>query len=191
MAERNAATVLVVDDEKEVADGYALRLRGEYHTETAYGGEQALSVLTDTEVDVVLLDRRMPDLSGDDVLAEIRDRGIDCRVVMLTAIDPDFGILDMPFDEYLCKPVDNDDLLAVIDQQLTILAYERLSEYFAVVSKVRVIETKQPAGTLQNHDEYIAATDRADRLREELRVLMDDFEAVAAEFEAIDRDPGG
>jgi DNA-binding response OmpR family regulator len=191
MAEGDSATVLVVDDEKEVADGYALRLRGEYDTETAYGGEAALSVLGDTDVDVVLLDRRMPNLSGDDVLAEIRDRGIGCRVVMLTAIDPDFGILDMPFDDYLCKPVDNDDLLAVIDQQLTILAYERLSEYFAVVSTVRVIETQQPAGTLQNHDEYIAATERADRLRGELRVLMDDFETVAAEFEAIDRDPGG
>jgi DNA-binding response OmpR family regulator len=189
MAERESATVLVVDDEKEVADGYALRLRDGYDTETAYGGREALEVLEEVDVHVVLLDRRMPDVSGDDVLAEIRDRGIDCRVIMLTAIDPDFGILDMPFDDYLCKYVEDHDLQAAIGQQLGILAYERLSEYFEVVSKVRVIETQQPPSTLQDHDAYTAASERADRLRGELQVLMDDFEAIAAEFEAIDRDP--
>jgi CheY-like chemotaxis protein len=64
-------TVLIVDDESEVADVYALRLREEYETRTAYGGEEALDTI-DSDMDVVLLDRRMPDLSGDEVLERIR-----------------------------------------------------------------------------------------------------------------------
>ena len=101
----DTATVLVVDDEEEVADVYALRLRNEYDTRVAYGGEDALETI-DVDVDVVLLDRRMPDIPGDEVLEQIREKGYDCRIIMLTAVDPGLDIVEMPFDEYLCKPVE-------------------------------------------------------------------------------------
>ena len=102
------ATVLVVDDNRAVADTYAAFLDGEYAVRTAYGGEAALEAL-DASVDVMLLDRRMPDRSGDEVLAETNSRALDPRVVMLTAVDPDFDIVDMPFDAYVVKPVDRVD----------------------------------------------------------------------------------
>ena len=41
----------------------------------------------------------MPQLSGDEVLASIRDRGLDYRVAMVTAIPPDFDTLEVPFDD--------------------------------------------------------------------------------------------
>ncbi len=44
-------------------------------------------------------------MSGDEVLDTIAERGIDPAVVMVTAVDPDFDIVEMPFDEYLTKPV--------------------------------------------------------------------------------------
>ncbi len=80
--------VLVVEDEPDLADLYATWLRGEYRVRVAYGGREALEKLDD-EVEVVLLDRRMPDLSGDEALKEIRERGFDCRVAMVTAVEPD------------------------------------------------------------------------------------------------------
>ena len=55
---------LVVDDEKEVADAYALRLKSVCETETAYTGKQALETVAESTVDLVLLDRHMPGLSG-------------------------------------------------------------------------------------------------------------------------------
>lgn len=64
--------LLVVDNERDVADTYALQLE-EYDTRVAYGGEEALAKLDD-DVDAVLLDRRMPDVHGDEVLARIHDR---------------------------------------------------------------------------------------------------------------------
>ena len=76
---------------------------------TAYGGEEALEK-ADEDVDLVFLDRQMPDMSGDDVLERVRERGLDCRVVMVTAVDPDFDIVEMPFDDYLTKPVMRDDV---------------------------------------------------------------------------------
>ena len=113
----DTATVLVVDDEEEVADVYALRLRNEYDTRVAYGGEDALETI-DVDVDVVLLDRRMPDIPGDEVLEQIREKGYDCRIIMLTAVDPGLDIVEMPFDEYLVKPVEKDTLRNCVRRQL-------------------------------------------------------------------------
>jgi len=76
------ATVLVVDDEHHLADLYTDYLADDHEVLTAYGGEEALELLDDpdTDVDVTLLDRRMPDLSGDEVLAAIDDTDEEIRV---------------------------------------------------------------------------------------------------------------
>jgi len=68
--------VLIVDDERDVAGTYALRPRDGYETHVAYVGEEALGKLDDDD-DIVPLDRRMPDIHRDDVLAGMRDRGFD------------------------------------------------------------------------------------------------------------------
>lgn len=106
---------LVVDDEQEVADAYALRLRGYCEVETAYGGDEALSIIDESPVDIVLLDRHMPGMSGDDVLVELDERGFYGRVVMVTAVDPGVEVLEMPFDDYLCKPVDRETVRIAFD----------------------------------------------------------------------------
>jgi DNA-binding response OmpR family regulator len=84
----------------------------------------------------------MPGMSGDDVLSELVERGYYGRVVMITAVDPGIEVLDMPFDDYLCKPVDREDVRAVVDQQRRILAYETLGEYFSVEATRVVFEAE-------------------------------------------------
>ncbi|WP_436907387.1 response regulator [Halosimplex marinum] len=179
--------VLIVDDEAEVADVYALRLRDEYDTETAYGGEEALEAV-DESVDVVLLDRRMPQVSGDEVLSTIRERGLDTRVVMITAVDPDFDIVDMPFDDYLCKPVQKDDLVAAIEQQLTASRYDdRLTEYLEVTSKVALLEAEKTDAELDDSDEVARLRDRAESLRAEMDDALAEFDDFQAAFNEISR----
>jgi DNA-binding response OmpR family regulator len=134
----------VVDDEEEVADAYALRLRGCCSVETVYNGESTLSTVAESDIDVVLLDRHMPGMSGDDVLQELDDRDFEGAVIMMTAIDPGFDVLDMPFDDYLCKPIEREDIRATVNQQCEILAYEFLGEVFSLESTCRVIEVKLP-----------------------------------------------
>lgn len=184
------ATVLVVDDEEEVADVYALRLRSDYETRVAYGGEDALDTI-DIDVDIVLLDRRMPDISGDEVLEQIREKGYDCRVIMLTAVDPGLDIVEMPFDDYLCKPVEKEDLVAAIEQQRQIQRYdEQLSEYFEVTSKLALLESELPPQEREQSEELERLTERADALREDLSDLLDEFDSLDEAFQSIGRHPG-
>jgi len=182
-----ALRVLVVDDEREVADAYALRLRGFCGVETAYSGREALATIDEDVIDVVLLDRHMPGMSGDEVLAELTDRGYDGRVVMVTAVDPDFDVLELPFDDYLCKPVEREDLRAAIDQQRRILAYEVLGAYFSAESKRAVVDAQTSEQRRDDHDGYADVVKRADRLRGRARRLLKD-ETVLDRFEQIGRE---
>ena len=179
---------LVVDDEKEVADAYALRLRGLCEVRTAYAGATVLDVLEDEEIDIVLLDRHMPGMSGDDVLAELDERDYYGRIIMVTAIDPGFDVLDMPFDDYLCKPVEREDVRAAVKQQCTVLGYETLGEYFSIEAKRNVLEAELPESALADRDDYRNLVDRAERLEERARRLLDDPRQLFETFDSVGRE---
>jgi DNA-binding response OmpR family regulator len=181
-------TAVVVDDEKEVADAYALRLRGLCDVETVYDGPSALRAVEGEPVDLVLLDRHMPGMSGDEVLGELNDRGYEARVIMVTAIDPGFDVLGMPFDDYLCKPVDREDIREVIRHQCTVLGYELLGEYFSVESKRQVIAAEIDADQRADHEEYQRMKARAEQLEERARRLIDESPELLEQFDAVDRE---
>ena len=180
--------VLVVDDEEAVADTYALRLESRYETRVAYGGEEALTAV-DKDVDAVLLDRRMPDIHGDDVLAEIRDRGLDCKVIMATAVDPDLNILEMDFDDYLCKPIFQETLLDTLDQHIDRSSggEQELDEFFSIVSKLSVLEDEKTPAELDGSAEYAQLKARANELGSELREDVADFDDIMETYRDINR----
>ena len=123
------STVLVVDDDRQVADLFATWLAERYDVRTAYGGEEAIETFRRERhaIDAVLLDRRMPDLSGDMVLVSIRDAGFDCPVALVTAVDPDFDIVDKGFDDYVRKPVPPERLLGTVETLLDLDSYDALA----------------------------------------------------------------
>lgn len=185
------AVVLVVDDEESVAEVFALWLEDDYDVRVATSGEEALDQL-DPAVDVVLLDRRMPGLSGDQVLTELRDRGITARVAMVTAVDPDFDILSMEFDDYLTKPVDRDELHDTVERLLGLSDYdERSQEHFALAQKLATIEGELPASELQANDEYVALRDRLENIRDELDDIFSGMDEEASDqlFRDLGKDP--
>ncbi|MEY7847624.1 response regulator transcription factor [Natrarchaeobius sp. A-rgal3] len=158
--------VLVVDDEARLADLFATWLETEWAVDTAYDGEEALEKMADS-IEVVLLDRRMPGLSGDDVLEAIRDDGYDCRVVMVTAVDPDFDIIEMGFDDYLVKPVSKDELLEIVDEVSNRSEYESdILEYYALVSKKALLESEKADRVLSTNEEYQQLRERIEDLEE-------------------------
>jgi DNA-binding response OmpR family regulator len=182
-------TILVVDDEESVADSYAIQIRAEYdRIITAYGGAEAIEAVQNNDVDVILLDRRMPTVSGDEALAQIRDEGHKCRVVMVTAVNPDFDILEMPFDDYLQKPIDKDDLIAAIDQQLRAKQFDSdLEQYFAASSKLAVLEADKSASELADNTQYQTLKEETDRLESKLEGQMEEFDDAVDTFSSIDR----
>jgi len=159
---------------------------------TAYGGQEALDQIdeADDDVDAILLDRRMPGLSGDEVLAAVRERGIDCRVAMVTAVEPDFDILKMGFDDYLVKPVTSDTLRETVDGLLRRGEYDTdVQELFSLTSKKAILETEKSATELADNQEYQDLTERIEELRSKADNSLeavtedDDFERLFSEFD--------
>ena len=186
MSRTDPATVLVVDDEPDVADAYAAQLDDEFVVSTAYSGQEALDSL-DASVDIVLLDRRMPGISGDEVLERVRERGLDIRVAMVTAVDPGFDIIEMPFDDYVIKPVSRAELLETIDRLLNVADYEsKMQEYYALSAKQATLRVNKPESELAESEQFQDLEARIDSLRADLDETLAGFDDE--DFEAAFRD---
>lgn len=168
--------VLAVDDEARVVQAFDIWLGDGFETITATGGHEALEQITE-DVDVVLLDRHMPDISGDEVLEQIREQGYDCRVAMVTAVAPEFDIVDMPFDHYISKPIDESELQEIVTRLVEISGYDqRLNDLYRVVQKIATLEDEMTDSRLTHHEEYAALIDKRDRLREQTHELIGEME---------------
>jgi DNA-binding NtrC family response regulator len=110
MTEENPIHVLLVDDEERFrfTTARALGRRG-FHVETAPSGAEAIEEISRGNIDVVVLDVRMPGMDGHRTLREILKRGLDVAVIMLTAFASMDSALEALRDEvfaYLPKPCD-------------------------------------------------------------------------------------
>lgn len=159
-------TVLIVDDEPNVAKAYALGLEDDYDVEIATSGEAAFDAL-DESIDVVLLDRRMPGMDGDEVLEGIRTEGYDCKVAMITAVDPAFDVVDLPFDAYLTKPIEEDALRTTVDSLMELRSLDETSlRAFRIESKLARLEQEMSPGELARSEEYADIQAKLDDLEE-------------------------
>ena len=107
--------ILLVDDEEEFVESLAERLSiRDLGPDIVYNGEQALSFVQVQEPDVMVLDLRMPGISGMEVLSQIRKNHPDIQVIMLTGHgnkDHEDQALRLGAFDYLEKPVDIDELV--------------------------------------------------------------------------------
>lgn len=170
------ASVLVVEDEEDLADLYSDYLRPDYDVRTAYGGEEALEMVS-SDVDVVLLDRRMPVVSGNEVLAAIEERGLHCRIALVTAVNPDFDIIDMRIDDYLVKPVTRQELLDTVDRLLRLTEYnERVQTLSAKRLKRNVLQVEKTTAERETSAEFAQLTADISTLEEEVEALAEEID---------------
>ncbi len=110
--------VLVVDDEPNIADVISIALRyNEYEVVTAGTGHEALSAVSDSRPDLIVLDVMLPDLDGFEVAKRLRDRADETPIVFLTARDTTedkIRGLTLGGDDYVTKPFSVEELLARI-----------------------------------------------------------------------------
>jgi DNA-binding response OmpR family regulator len=108
--------VLVVEDERQLADSIAEGLRRyAMAVDVAYDGEAALERAGVNEYDVLVLDRDLPVVSGDEVCATLVEGGSDARILMLTAataVAQRVAGLGLGADDYLIKPFAFAELVA-------------------------------------------------------------------------------
>ena len=169
-------TVVIVEDEESLADLYAEFLSGQFKTKTVYSGESAFEEIDET-VDLVLLDRRMPGTSGDEVLKSIRERDLDCQVVMVTAAYPDFEIVEVGFDNYVVKPIDRDELIEVVERTLAQGRYEEhLREFYDLAARKSQLEARLNETQLGDSPEYSEVSGQLNRIRDRIDDLLEDIE---------------
>lgn len=113
--------ILVVDDEQSILDmlRYALEDEG-YNVDVAADGDSALTILTENEPDLVLLDIKLPDIDGYRLLELIRERS-EVPVIMLTGIDHPISVqrsVNLGADDYVRKPFRINQLMLRIKNKL-------------------------------------------------------------------------
>lgn len=169
------ATVLIVEDEVGLADLYTQWLDDSYAVITAVSGEEALDQV-DEDTDVVLLDRRMPGMNGGEVLTEFRDQGLDCNVVMVTGVTPDFDIIEMGFNDYLTKPIRREVLQETIERQLKLRECDGpLQEHFSLAVKISALQTNLSEEKLIENDQYAELESRFEEIEDEARTQLDEL----------------
>ena len=118
----DSARILLVEDEPGLQLTLSDRLRREgYEVDSAADGQTGLDKAATGEFDLVLLDVMLPRKNGFDVLRDLRQRGLETPVIMLTArgqvVDTVVG-LKLGADDYLSKPFEMMELLARIEARL-------------------------------------------------------------------------
>lgn len=114
-------TIVVVDDEKEIADIIEMYLANEdFEVKKFYNGEEAIEYINDNGADLALLDVMLPDISGFELLKDIREK-FNFPVIMLTAkadyMDKING-LTLGADDYIPKPFNPLELIARVKAQI-------------------------------------------------------------------------
>ncbi|MBZ2207986.1 EAL domain-containing protein [Massilia sp. R798] len=114
--------ILLVDDEPRLLSSLYELLRGrDYNLVTATCGSEALAHLSKMRFDLVLLDLRLPDVSGHQIMDFINDKGIDADVIVMSGevgIDAAIGALKRGAYDYLRKPYSREELLKTVANAL-------------------------------------------------------------------------
>ncbi|MCD2382541.1 sigma-54-dependent transcriptional regulator, partial [Borreliella americana] len=114
--------ILVADDEKNIREGIATYLEDEgYFVFTASDGEEALETIENENLDVIISDLRMPQISGEKLLKIVKEKNLGIPFIILTA----HGTVDSAVDamregayDFLTKPLDLERLLLIIKRSL-------------------------------------------------------------------------
>jgi DNA-binding NtrC family response regulator len=131
---KTPSRILLVDDEKDFVEMLTLRLQeiGEEVLQ-AYSGQECLGKLKETEIDVVILDIKMPGMDGIETLQEIKKRYPLVEVIMLTGhgtIETAVQGMKLGAYDFLIKPADFDELTSKLNK-----AKERKHDHMERIKK--------------------------------------------------------
>jgi DNA-binding response OmpR family regulator len=127
-------------------------------------------------------------MNGDAVLERIRERELDCWVVMVTAVDPDMEMVTLAFDEYLIKPVSGEQLNAAVERMLKRDQLDgQIQHIVEIGSKLATLEAKLDYEQLQQSKHYTELRAEFSQLREEIELTeREDDPYLEATVENID-----
>ena len=116
---KNKHNILVIDDEQDMLETFRSILKKHHNVTTSNSGAEALNILKNKNIDLCLLDIKMPDMDGIKVLQNIKAFDLNIEVIMVTALkDVKLAVEAMKLGafEYINKPFEVDELLALIER---------------------------------------------------------------------------
>jgi two-component system response regulator AtoC len=120
--------VLVVDDEESVRESFRLVLDEDYDILDAPDGARALEILRASQVDAVLLDIRLPEMDGIEVLERIKALDDSIEVILVTAVKTvrtAVAAMKLGAFDYLTKPFEDEELLSLVRRAVEKRSLER------------------------------------------------------------------
>jgi DNA-binding response OmpR family regulator len=157
-------TILVVDDEPSVRVMLEAALRPQgYRVETAGSGMDARAALAQREYDLLLLDLRLGDLDGIDILREVKERTPATEVILLTAhgsINSAVAALRHGAFDYLLKPAQVNDIRERVERGLE----RRRSAQQRSELLSRISESARALGMLDTNPDQLPSTEQHDRI---------------------------
>ena len=114
--------ILIVDDDKSINAVFKTMLEEQgYSVHTASSGQEALS-LADSSFDLVILDIKLPDITGEEVAKVMKERGMADNIVLMTGypeLEDCIDTLGVGIQEILLKPISPDEILRVAREALS------------------------------------------------------------------------
>ncbi len=149
--------ILVVDDDVAIASGLEEALTAEHFSvQVAHTGEKGFLMARRENIDLVILDLKLPDKSGEDICRELRQLGVQIPILMLTSkrheIDKVKG-LEIGADDYVTKPFSVRELIARVHALLrrkseikTDIDEYSFGDVYVDFTKGEVLRRKKPLG---------------------------------------------
>ena len=141
--------ILVVDDDENIRKTLSAILEGEgYKVDVAQNGNEAIKKTQTTAYNVAMIDIRLPDMEGTELLSKIKDAVPKTRKIMLTGfptLKNAVEAVNKNADAYLMKPVDVEKIIETIQEQLKIQENEKryseqkVSEF--IESRIKELES--------------------------------------------------
>lgn len=139
MAETNKPPILLVDDEPEILFSLRGLLRRDFEIHTAQSGAEAMEVLKQHAIHVIMTDQRMPDMTGVQLLHRVAGEHPQAIRIVFTGYADIKAVIDAVNEghiyRYITKPWDPDELLSVLRQACA--AYDRLVEHQRLLRDLR------------------------------------------------------
>lgn len=120
--EKEKKTILIIDDDKSTLRVYARILQKEgYKTDTAETGQEAVEKINNQSYDLALVDMKLPDMNGTDLLPRLHAAYPNMIKIVITGfptVEDGTKSLDRGAEAYLVKPVRTEELLNIIKEKL-------------------------------------------------------------------------
>ncbi|MBI5193703.1 MAG: sigma-54-dependent Fis family transcriptional regulator [Nitrospirae bacterium] len=124
--------VLIVDDDQSIRDLLGTILKEKYTVVTASSGKAALKILKEVDINIVLLDMRLPDIEGLDILKTVKEDYPDIEVMVVSVVkDIEMVVRAMRLGafNYISKDFDSDEVLAQVDKMKEKIEEKREKNY--------------------------------------------------------------